>query len=320
MKKLISLFAILAMVFSMQSCINSGDTPDATQTIALKGYNHIHEPAKVDAPLRNKAAKYEMDINLSQMTMSKYEMDINLSQMTMTLKATGAIESDGEEISLVFNNITLKYDQTNGGFTFSLPEATPVASDGNNYKVTDLNGSIAAYALSNSTRSSMVTAITVLQISYTVNDKYDIFATLQTSTSATPEIYYTNCSTTTSAEGIAPFTTTVTTYLVNFITSTKANVTIVSAQFAQRMPQMTMVFPDVDVEMTASGYVFKADELIPKISDTPMPNYKVTNFRMETSSKGAVASVAFNCNIRGLNYSVAAMGKLLPSAKQNSEK
>ena len=57
MKKLISLFAILAMVFSMQSCINSGDTPDATQTIALKGYNHIHEPAKVDAPLRNKAAK-----------------------------------------------------------------------------------------------------------------------------------------------------------------------------------------------------------------------------------------------------------------------
>ena len=54
MKKLISLFAILAMVFSMQSCINSGDTPDATQTIALKGYNHIHEPAKVDAPLRSK--------------------------------------------------------------------------------------------------------------------------------------------------------------------------------------------------------------------------------------------------------------------------
>lgn len=166
----------------------------------------------------------------------------------------------------------------------------------------------------------MVTAITVLQISYTVNDKYDIFATLQTSTSATPEIYYTNCSTTTSAEGIAPFTTTVTTYLVNFITSTKANVTIVSAQFAQRMPQMTMVFPGVDVEMTASGYVFKADELIPKISDTPMPSYKVTNFRMETSSKGAVANVAFNCNIKGLNYSVAAMGKLLPSAKQNSEK
>ena len=111
-----------------------------------------------------------------------------------------------------------------------------------------------------------------------------------------------------------------TTYLVNFITSTKANVTIVSAQFAQRMPQMTMVFPDVDVEMTASGYVFKADELIPKISDTPMPSHKVTNFRMETSSKGAVASVAFNCNIKGLNYSVAAMGKLLPSAKQNSEK
>ena len=147
MKKLISLFAILAMVFSMQSCINSGDTPDATQTIALKGYNHIHEPAKVDAPLRNKAAKYEMDINLSQ--------------MTMTLKATGAIESDGEEISLVFNNIALKYDQTNGGFSFSLPEATPVASNGNNYKVTDLNGSIAAYALSNSTASSMVTAITV---------------------------------------------------------------------------------------------------------------------------------------------------------------
>ena len=292
MKKLISLFAILAMVFSMQSCINSGDTPDATQTIALKGYNHIHEPAKVDAPLRNKAAKYEMDINLSQ--------------MTMTLKATGAIESDGEEISLVFNNIALKYDKTNGGFSFSLPEATPVASNGKDYKVTDLNGSIAAYALRNSTTSSMVTAITVLQISYTVNDKYDI--------------YYTNCSTTTSAEGIAPFTTTVTTYLVNFITSTKANVTIVSAQFAQRMPQMTMVFPGVDVEMTASGYVFKADELIPKISDTPMPSYKVTNFRMETSSKGAVASVAFNCNIKGLNYSVAAMGKLLPSAKQNSEK
>ena len=62
-------------------------------------------------------------------------MDINLSQMTMTLKATGAIESDGEEISLVFNNIALKYDKTNGGFSFSLPEATPVASDGNNYKV-----------------------------------------------------------------------------------------------------------------------------------------------------------------------------------------
>ena len=121
MKKLISLFAILAMVFSMQSCINSGDTPDATQTIALKGYNHIHEPAKVDAPLRNKA--------------EKYEKDINHSQITMTLKATGAIESDGEEISLVFNNIALKYDQTNGGFSFSLPEATPVASDGNNYKV-----------------------------------------------------------------------------------------------------------------------------------------------------------------------------------------
>ena len=88
MKKLISLFAILAMVFSMQSCINSGDTPDATQTIALKGYNHIHEPAKVDAPLRNKAAKYEMDINLSQ--------------MTMTLKATGATSAESKIIGKFF--------------------------------------------------------------------------------------------------------------------------------------------------------------------------------------------------------------------------
>ena len=53
MKKLISLFAILAMVFSMQSCINSGDTPDATQTIALKGYNHIHAPAQQGGKIRN---------------------------------------------------------------------------------------------------------------------------------------------------------------------------------------------------------------------------------------------------------------------------
>ena len=290
----------MAMIFSLQSCISSNENEGYNFSVNLKGYNHINEIG-VENSLRLKAAKYALAIDVAN--------------MTMDLDVTGAYVSDGEEITLYFRDVKLSYSQTEG-YSFSLQEVTPTSSNGRVYKITNFSGKISFYALSNSSESTSYTQITVLQAGYTIDSQYEVFTTCETSMTSLPEIYYTNCSTTTTAatDGISPFSTTVTTYLVNFTSSTEADVYVRSAQFAQRMPQMTMVFPSVKVSLTENGYVLSADEITPKINDTPMPSYKVTDFNMQMLSKGSSAKVKFNCNISDVDYTVNASCKLLPEA------
>ena len=305
MKRLLSIFAILAMVFSIQSCIGNSDNPDYTQSVQLKGYNHIYEPDKTDNPVRNKTAKCVLDVNISQ--------------MTMTLASTGAIESDGEEITLTFTDIPMKYSQSKG-FSFELPTTTPVSSDGKDYKVSNLKGTFVTYGISDNT--TMV-AINVLQLSYTVDNKYVITTTMQTpidTDSKAPQYYFVNSSTTTTAAGLEPFSTTVTSYLVYLTAADKADVRIINAQFAQRMPQMTMVFADVPVKLTAEGYELEAETIVPKINDTPQPNYEVKNFKMNITDNASTATVVFNCNIMDAAYTTRANCLLLPTVKSSTEK
>lgn len=305
MKRLLSIFAILAMVFSVQSCIGSSDSPDQTASVSLKGYNHIYEPGQADNPVRNKTAKCDLEVNLSK--------------MTMTVASTGALASDGEEITLTFTNVPMKYSQAKG-FTFELPTTTPLSSDGKEHKVSNLKGTFVTYGISDNT--SMI-AINVLQLSYTVDGQYVVNTTMQSpidNDSKVPQLYFTNCSTTTTAEGLDPFSTTVTTYLVYFTAADKADVRIFNAQFAQRMPQLTMVFPDVPVKFTAEGYVLDAETVVPKINDTPQPGYEVKNFQMNITDNASLATVVFNCNIKDAAYTTRANCKLLPEVKSSTEK
>lgn len=295
MKRLLSIFAVMAMVLSMQSCIGSSDTPDYNQSISLKGYNHVTEITSSSSDnVRLKAAKYNIGIN---MTANTLDLDI-----------TGAFDANGDETTMYLKNIKFSYSATTG-FTFSLAEATPTSSDGTEHKITGLNGNITQWAIVNSDQTAYF-YMSLLQISYTLDSKYDVFATIETSTGTSPEVLFTNCSTTTTAESVSPFSTTVTTYMITFNSTTSANVTLRSAQFSQRMPQTSMVFPNIPVTLTKDGYVLEAAEITPTINDTPMPSYKISNFKLEATNKGTVANTSFNCTISDVLYTVKGYGTM----------
>ncbi len=297
MKKLLSIFAVLAMVLMTQSCVGSSDTPDYNQSISLKGYNHINELTSTDNPIRLKAAKYNIGIN-----MGDYTMDIDI---------TGAYDASGDETTLYFKKIKYSYSSTTG-FTFSLAEATPTSSDGTEHKVTDLKGNITQWAILNSGESTYF-FLSLLQISYTLDSKYEVFATIETSTSTLPEVLFTNCSTKTTAESVSPFSTTVTTYMVKFNSTTNADVILRNAQFSQRMPQTSMVFPNLPVTLTKDGYVIEAAEITPTVNDTPMASYKISNFKFEATNKGTISNTSFNCTISDVPYTVTGYGTMKPT-------
>lgn len=289
------------MVLSMQSCIGSSDTPDYNQSISLKGYNHVTDlTSSADNNIYLKAAKYNIGIN-----MTAYTIDLDI---------TGTFSESGDETTLHFKDIKYTYSATTG-FSFSLAEATPTSSDGTEHKVTNLNGNITQWAIVNSDQTSYF-YMSLLKINYTLDSKYEVFATIETSTGTSPEVLFTNCSTTTTAENVSPFSTTVTTYMITFNSTTSANVTLRNAQFSQRMPQTSMVFPNIPVKLTQDGYILEAGEITPTINDTPMPSYKISNFKLETSSKGTVVNTSFNCTISDVPYTVKGYGSI--SAKSST--
>lgn len=296
--KLIHLLAIIAMAISIQSCDSNGDS--GTQTFTIDGYSRVHTLG---------------DNNISNKK-TRYEISTNLSKMEMTLKATCAIDGE-EDVTLLFEDVALTF-APGTGLVFSTANATPVASDGKEYAVTNLHGTIASYLVP-ATSSTNTSIINMLQISYTVNGKYEVSATAHTSAADVPQLLYANCSTTASTDGIAPFTTSATQFRIDMTSATEADVTVLSAQFYDKMPQQTIVLPKVSVTTTSDGYILKADELTPTINGTTAAAYKIKGFRMVTTNNCQTASVAFTCSVNDRDYTVSASCQLIPVIKVDQD-
>lgn len=297
MKKLLTMLALLAMVFTLPSCNDKEGDTDVKQGLILLGYNHIYEPGNADNAVRNKAAKYKCVFNFSK--------------STLELEITGAFDNGGDQVSLTLEDVPFKFSATKG-YTFSIADATPTASDGGTYKVTNLNGSVISYVLDVNTESRL-NANTVMQISFTLDGKYDVYSVLQTMSSSSPEIHYTNCSTSISQDGSERYSSTGITYLVNFTSSKKADVTAYNTRLTPGMQETAVTFKDVTVELTAEGYHLAAELIVPMDGDSPLTGYQVKDFSMDIADKGATATVKFNCENAGKTYTTDTECRLLPT-------
>lgn len=304
MKKLLTLFALLAMVFVLPSCDDNGGDNDFKQGLILLGYNHIYEPNNPESQARNKAGNYKCVFNHSK--------------NTVTITATGAFESDGDRVSLTFEDVPFTFSATKG-YTFSLAEATPTASDGGTYKVTNLTGSVISYVLDVSTESRL-NANTVMQISFTLDGKYEVFSVLQTMTTGTAEIHFTNCDTAIRQDGEVRYSSESVTYLVSFTSSNTADVTAYNTRLTPSMKETTVTFKNVPVVTTAEGYHLTADLIIPMTGNEQLTSYPVKNFSMDITDKATIASVAFNCESAGTVYAAESQCRLLPEVIKNDNK
>lgn len=78
-----------------------------------------------------------------------------------------------------------------------------------------------------------------------------------------------------------------------------ANIDILAASFADKMPSMNMRFKDVKVLMNKNSVTLEADELIPVTYNSsnledPQPKYKITNLRAHGTPEHGM-SLTFEC-------------------------
>ncbi len=118
-------------------------------------------------------------------------------------------------------------------------------------------------------------------------------------------------------------------YGIQFFPDTKkATIGAFSAKFAEGMPALNMKFEEVPFTLNQYNYSANASEIIPKIGDTPYPDYKITDLKM-SGTWGGQQSLQFTCTITKEDketnekvvtgtYRVSAMLFILPPKESGS--
>lgn len=110
-------------------------------------------------------------------------------------------------------------------------------------------------------------------------------------------------------------------YAVGFDPETRrGSVAIYGARFAQNMPAMSMLFPNIPFTIGQNSYSLQSSEITPQIGGTPYPSYKITDFSMN-GTYGGTQIVKFTCTIdtekiKGV-YKVTALLEIIPDMKQD---
>lgn len=296
MKKFSLLLALTVLITSMTSCLESGDEPSYSTTLNYVGYNHVHNP----------------ETNESTLKATSYVLVMDFINMTLDLQISSGYTPDSEPVTIQMKGLKLTMDKE--GYKFTSAEKTPDAvSSGRpeDYIVRNLSGRISSYFYQDQEIGS-VREVIVLETSYRISDKYDVFACTQTP-------YFPNCETVTRGDS-EPYTSTTATYEIELTDTKTANVKINNIRFHKQMPQITMTVEKVPVELLPYGYRLKIDEVIPKISDVPADDYKITNFETTVSSNGTAMTLGFNCNYKGTPHMVSATGSQYPEIEDNNDK
>lgn len=115
------------------------------------------------------------------------------------------------------------------------------------------------------------------------------------------------------------FNTKETSYLITFLSDTKAEITVKNAKFAQNMPSVgDMVFSNLNVAYNEDGFVLRSPSLIPTIAGVPYPSFAISDLRMEVDLEDlGDADFTFKCSAFGQVFTVDADDmNCLPLAKK----
>ena len=237
-KNLIPFVAII-LSFAMTSCLGNNNEEN-TQSLTVKCYNQIQN---------------ENGLNL---TSANYVFNFNFGQNKIDITS---FDTDICPVSYKISDVTLTWD-SNKGYCFSSAAPTiTTAQDGalSDLHITDLYGQYTG---------------TTIKMRYTVNGETVVYASpigdqfLYSTTVTTPE------------NGSSEFVWNDATYEISYdISKMAATLYIKNIKFAEKMPLTIteMVADGLSITPSVYGLKISAEEITPKINDTPYPNYKLSN-------------------------------------------
>lgn len=224
-------------------------------TSCLGGENE--QTAQINATM----VQLRQDISGTEITKANYRYDIDYTNLRITITI---YDEDTYAAAFVLENIPLQYD-TNLGYTFQATSVTPVTASGaviNDFDISNLYGEFST---------------PTLDLRYTINGNINVTAIPDAATYLFSDI------TTRAADGSTyqhEDSYVNMSYRINS-DSTLVDMTLYNVRFVGEMPLIeSMTFPSIEITPSPAGnsFLLSADEIIPEISNTPYPSYKVTNF------------------------------------------
>lgn len=244
MKKII-LLTLLTLPVAFSSCL--GDPEEPTNTAQLSAEMiQIKTDAAGNTAINTANYRFDLDLTASLISISTYDRDIYGGPITL-------------------QNLPLTYTDTYG-YTFHAAGVTPI----------DANSGTAVESL-NITNFFGEYGSTTLDLRYTVNGTNIIAIPSSTS------YMYNTVSTTNSNGEVYTYddsSLAVAYHVVNADTVT-VDMALANIKFVNEMPVIkSMIFPGIKVSPSVTGnhLELRADSIIPEISNTPYPDYKITKF------------------------------------------
>lgn len=201
------------------------------------------------------------DANGTELTTANYRYNINYTDGIIDITI---YDEDSYGAAFVLEDVPMTYSE-DLGYTFRATDITPTTATGEaitDLHITNLYGQYAG---------------PTLDLRYTINGNTSILAIPESST------YYFTDIVTAAADGASYE------YGESYVNlkyrinadSALVDMTLYNIRFVSEMPVMeSMTFPSIEVAPSPSGdaIMLTADEIIPKISNTPYPSHKATNF------------------------------------------
>ena len=269
MKKLFHLIA-LSIVFFCTSCLESENLFEQKL-----GVNQFYIVSGGNRPAYAHQARmftYRLDYNTvkADITMDSVRFSPMMPAITMDLKGLPFISSkSGTRMSGV--NLVPEVDGN------PMPE----------YTLTYFNARLATSSITN-----MASSV----VSFTVNNSINVSAfPIPTTFEHNSQTYVHN-----GISSDSDYTFDTAKYAVYVNTSTGlAQLCLFNVKFAEKMPALNMIFPDLEFKATNSGFNISKDEFIPCLNNaerTPVANYPISQFNASVVDGRVV--ISFICSVK----------------------
>lgn len=289
--KLINYITALISGVTLTSCL--GD-PENVITQDLSPYTFVYV---VDNQTNQLSSISDAATFVMKTELNSNKVDISIDNLKLP---------DGRYISLTVPSQTATITDQ-GATHLQIPYFTSV-SNGYTYNVSDFNMDYYIRYFNGQNFSLLV-------CNYTVDSRYSVRVVY------TPA-YYWGATQVVDSEGKVFNNTSMSSfYGMSFdINTGKGKLALVGAKFAEEMPAMNMVFPDIPYTLNQMGFSFKTDAVTPLINNVPFPSYKITDLEI-TGYYGSPVIVKFTCTIdtekvKGV-YKVSASLDVLPIVTNN---
>ncbi len=285
MKSLKVISALLLSVL-MVSCLKDGES---TSKEDFSGYcfNYVSD----------------MNNDKAEVTVGgTYLFEVNYTDGVATVTMGNLKLNGSQSVSLQLENLAYKFDDK-GGFVIDQPVVVS-SYNGQHHTVSDF--SFRLYR-----RYVGTYYFPAMWMTFVVDSQYRVRVIY------TPSVYLGTTNVVNPDNGL--FTSTDPYYVVAIDpTKSKAALHVLGAKFADRMPAMDMIFPDLPITCNMNTFTIEADEIVPRIGSVEYPSFKITNLKVSGNYELGM-KVEFDCTIdtpsmKG-TYKVSSDLQLLPAVE-----